>query len=288
MKSVRIAAVCVLCAAPAFSANANEVWSLDGFQAPETVLFDPANGIFYVSSIAGPPNDKDGNGFISKVSSDGTMVEAEWAKGGLDGPKGLALANGTLFVADIDRIVAVDVESGAIGDSWAAPGAQFLNDVAVDDAGRVFVSDMFTNRIYVLDDDTVSVFVEGPELLHPNGLHIDGGVLMVSGWGENIKDDFTTETPGRLVTVDLASKAISEVGPGTPVGNLDGLEPDGSGGWLATDWIAGALFAIDSDGNARQVLDLNQGSANFAYLPDEKLVVIPMMMEGRIVAYSVE
>jgi hypothetical protein len=108
------------------------------------------------------------------------------------------------------------------------------------------------------------------------------------GWGENIKDDFTTEAPGRLLAIDLSSKAISPVGTGAPVGNLDGLEPDGSGGWIVTDWMAGALLHIDADGNATQLLDLNQGSANLLYIPDEKLAIIPMMLDGRVVAYRIE
>jgi len=72
------------------------------------------------------------------------------------------------------------------------------------------------------------------------------------------------------------------------VGNLDGLESDGAGNWLATDWIGGALFRISPDGSAEQLLDLNQGSADLMYLEGDKLAVIPMMMDGRVVAYRIE
>lgn len=266
---------------------AEELWSLDGFQAPETVLFDQQQGVFFVSNIAGQPNEKDGVGFISKVSSDGEMIEPEWVSG-LDAPKGMALYGDTLYVADVDRLVAVDTANGEITGTWPAEEAQFLNDVAVDESGRVFVSDMFTDRIYVLENDAVTVFVEGPDLLHPNGLHVDDGKLVVSGWGENIQNDFTTQILGRVVTIDLESKEVSEVGSGAPIGNLDGLEQDERGNWLATDWMAGALFRIDSDGSATQLLDLNQGSANFEFLPSDNTVVIPMMMDGKIAAYRLE
>jgi hypothetical protein len=46
---------------------------------------------------------KDGNGFISKLGPDGKVVTMEWVKG-LDGPTGLALANGKLYAADVDRL----------------------------------------------------------------------------------------------------------------------------------------------------------------------------------------
>ena len=48
---------------------AEEVWSLDGFQAPESALLDSERSVLYVSSVAGEPNAKDGVGFISKVSA---------------------------------------------------------------------------------------------------------------------------------------------------------------------------------------------------------------------------
>ena len=266
---------------------ADPVWTLDGFQAPESVLLDTERNVLYVSNVAGAPNEKDGAGFISKVSPDGTMQEAEWVSG-LEAPKGMALDGATLYVTDIDRLVAVNVETGEISGTWNAEGAQFLNDPAVGADGRVFVSDMLANRIYVLANDALSVWAEGEELKHPNGLHAEGGTLTVAAWGPNIKDDFSTDAPGHLITVDLNSKAISPLGSGEPVGNLDGLEPDGAGNWLATDWVAGALYRIGPDGAAEQLMDLNQGSADLEFIESEKLVIVPMMMDGMIAAYRID
>lgn len=263
---------------------AEEVWSLDGFQAPESALFDAERSLLYVSNIAGAPDAKDGVGFISKVSTDGTMQEAEWVTG-LDAPKGLIMHDNTLYVSDIDRLVAIDVTTGDISGTWAAEGAKFLNDLAIDDAGRVFVSDMMTDSIYMLENDALSVWLQDGELQHPNGLHVDGGRLLVAAWGRDIQPDFTPKTPGHLPSVDLATKAISSVGAPQPLGNLDGLEPDGAGNWLSTDWIAGGLYRIKEDGSSEQLLDLDQGSADLEFLESEKLAIIPMMMNGKVVAH---
>jgi sugar lactone lactonase YvrE len=287
MRFIRICSASLLLIGSAGSAAADEVWSLDGFQAPESVLFDAERNVLYVSNVAGAPNEKDGAGFISRVAPDGTMQEAEWVTG-FDAPKGLVQSGNTLYVTDIDRLVAINVDSGEISGEWAAEGAQFLNDPAVDESGRVFVSDMLADRIYVLENDALSVFAEGADLQHPNGLHIDGDTLTVAAWGKNIKDDFSTETPGHLLAIDLNSKTVSSVGSGTPVGNLDGLEPDGSGGWLATDWVGGALYRIGADGAATELADLNQGSADLEYIPEEKLAIVPMMMDGKLTAYRIE
>ncbi|MER8481824.1 hypothetical protein [Mesorhizobium sp. M1322] len=263
-------------------ATAEEVWSLDGFKAPESVLFDAKRNVFYVSNIVGEPAGKDGVGYLSKVSPDGKLQAAEWVTG-FNAPKGLVMKGDTLFVTDIDRLMAVDVESGQITGTWPA-GAQFLNDPAVDEAGRVFASDMLANRIYVLDNDALSVWLESEDLLHPNGLRVEHGRLLVAGWGRDIQPDFSSKTPGHLIAIDLNTKVISDIGSGEPVGNLDGLESDGAGNWLVTDWVAGALFRIHSDGKVEQLMDLNQGSADLEFLEEKKLAIIPMMMDGKLVA----
>jgi sugar lactone lactonase YvrE len=207
---------------------------------------------------------------------------------GLNAPKGLVMDGDTLYVSDIDRLVAIVVAAGEVAGTWAAEGAQFLNDTAVDGEGRVFVSDMATNRIYVLDGGSLSVFLEGEALEHPNGLLVEDGRLLVATWGPGLQADFSTEAPGRLLAVDLATKAIAPVGPGERIGNLDGLVPDGQGGWLATDWIAGALWRIAPDGSSEQLLDLDQGSADLEYLPEANLALIPMMLDGTLAAHALE
>lgn len=268
-------------------ANAHEVWVLEGFQAPESALLDNQRNVLYVTNIAGDANAKDGIGFISKVSPGGTMLEAEWIKG-LNAPKGMVLNGNRLYVSDVDSLVEIDVEKGEVTDRWMAEGSQFLNDTAIDSAGRVYVSDMLADTIYVLENGALKVFLRDAGLLHPNGLLVDGDRLLVASWGADIQPDFSTKTPGHLLSVDLNSKAITPVGNGTPVGNLDGLEPDGSGNWLSTDWVNGALYRLHLDGKADQLLDLNQGSADLEFIESGRLAIIPMMLDGKVIAHTVE
>ncbi|RWO00115.1 hypothetical protein [Mesorhizobium sp.] len=89
----------------------------------------------------------------------------------------------------------LDVESGQITGTWPAEGAQFLNDPAIDEAGRVFASDMLANRSYVLDNDALSVWFESEDLLHPNGLRVEDGRLLVAGWGRDISRIFRPRHP---------------------------------------------------------------------------------------------
>ena len=265
--------------------SATELWSLEGFSNPESTLYDSARDVIYVSNVNGAPTDKDGAGHISRISKDGEMQDVEWVSG-LNAPKGLVQFENQLYVSDIDRLVAIDVDTGEISGTWDAEGAKFLNDLAVDENGHVYVSDMLGNGIYQFDGEKLSVWLQDKELQHPNGLQVDGDRLLVAPWGKELQDDFTTKVPGHLIAVDLSSKSISTVGSGEPVGNLDGLESDGQGSWYVSDWMAGALYKIEASGKADLLLDLNQGSADLGVINSEGMVLMPMMMDNKVVAFS--
>lgn len=263
------------------------VWTLEGLEAPESAYFDDARNILFVSNINGEPTAKDGNGYISLVSPDGQMLEAKWVTG-LNAPKGLVSDGVTLYVSDIDRLVAIDIDAGKISQTWPAEGAIFLNDTALDATGRVYVSDMITDKIHVLANDDLSVLAEGSALQHPNGLNMRDGKLLVAPWGLDLQEDFTTKTGGHLLTVDVDDGSVAPLGSGDPVGNLDGLEPDGKGHWIVSDWIAGAVYRIADDGTKELLLDLDMGSADLEYIPDQSLLVVPMMLNDTLVAYRLE
>jgi sugar lactone lactonase YvrE len=276
----------LLLTASSAAAAPAEVWRVAGLSNPESVLFDPAGNVIYVSNVAGDATAKDGKGFISRLSTDGKVLDREWVTG-LDAPKGLAQVGDKLYVTDIDRLVAIDIKTGAVAQRYPAAGAKFLNDATADERGRVFVSDMVTNQIWLLDGDQFAVWLEDAKLENPNGLKIDGDKLVVASWGA-MKPDFSTEVPGHLLKVDLKDKKISDLGDPKPVGNLDGLEPDGAGGWYLTDWVAGGLFHAEADGRAGQLLDLPSGSADIGIMPAGNLVLVPMMNEGDVVAYRMQ
>jgi len=286
MRAVFATVTSFLLAAPSAAAAPSEVWRAEGLSNPESAALDPAENVVYVSNVAGEAMAKDGKGFISRLSSDGKILALEWATG-LDAPKGMAVVGERLYVSDIDELVAIDTKTGAIAKTWPAAGAKFLNDVAADEQGRVFVSDMMTNQIWLLDGDSFAVWLEDAKLENPNGLKVAGDKLIVASWGA-MEPDWSTKVPGHLLAVEIASKKITDFGDPKPVGNLDGLEPDGAGGWYVSDWAAGGLYHAGPDGRAEQLLDLPQGSADIGILPADKIVLVPMMMDGTVVAYKVE
>lgn len=267
-------------------AEPSQVWELAGFEAPESALPVMADGVIYVSNVAGKPTDKDGNGYISKVSLDGKMLTQKWVTG-LDGPKGLAIAGNTLYVADIDKLVAIDIKAGTIAARYDAKDAKFLNDVVADAAGTVFVSDMATNTIWRLADGKFESWLNDPALINPNGLLIEGDKLLVASWGA-MTDGFSTKVPGHILQVSLADKKISALGKGQPVGNLDGFQVLDKDSFIVTDWMAGLLFNIGRDGEAKVMMPLAPGSADLAYIAEDKLAIIPMMNDGKVVAIKID
>src|SRR3990172_6136787 len=128
-----------------------QLWETGGLNNPESVVYDGKSGAIYVSNVNGAAGDKDGNGYISRLSLDGKVLDQEWVKG-LNAPKGLALSGGKLYTADIDTLVEIDIATAAITHRYQVADAKFLNDVAAAPNGDIYVSDMSMNRIHLLHD----------------------------------------------------------------------------------------------------------------------------------------
>src|SRR5262249_37869853 len=153
---------------------------------------------YLVSNINGKPDAKDNNGFISVLSPDGTVTTPKWIEGGkektkLDAPKGLGLAKGVLYVADITVVRMFDAKTGAPKGEVGIPGATFLNDIATGADGKVYVSDTGvktgasgfeptgSDAVYVIDKGKAKALAKSKELGGPNGLWVtDKGVVVAS------------------------------------------------------------------------------------------------------------
>jgi len=264
---------------------AAELWSVaEGINTPESAYVDPATGDIYASNVVGAPDGKDGMGHISKISADGKTVNAMWITG-LNAPKGLRSHEGTLWVTDIDEIVAIDMAAGKVKSRVKVAGAMFLNDTAVGPDGTVYVTDMMANKIIALKNGKTSVFTQGEEMEFPNGLLVEGDSLVVGGWGKP-KPDFTTDVPGRLFKLDLKTKQKTLITP-EPFANIDGLESDGQGGYIASDYLAGKILHITADGKVATLTTFMPSTADIGFIASDKRLIVPHMNENKIVAYDI-
>ena len=220
------------------------LWEVKDLEQPESVVQDPATGAIYVSNIAGAIMQKDGNGFISKLKPDGTFIAREWVKG-LNAPTGLALHDRTLYVADVDELVEINIASGEIANRYEAKGAIFLNDVAVGEDGTVYASDTPMNTIWRLKDGSFEPWLANDDLNGPNGLLVQGGKLIVASFGKMPSEGQKQELGG-ILAIDLEDQSLNKLGDGALIGNLDGLQSRQPGIYLVTDWAAGGLYRVDA------------------------------------------
>ena len=247
-------------------------------EVPECVLHNPADNLLYVSNVSGKPAEKNGKGFISKVDLNGQVIDLKWSAG-LNAPKGIVLHGTSLYVSDIDELVQIDLKTGTVENRYPAAGAVFLNDVAADKDGTIYVGDSSAenSKIYRLSKGKLEAWIEPPEIERLNGLYVQNDQLLAGHAGD-----------GRLVAIDLKSKKITPVAK-TDTG-IDGLKPDGKGNYLTSNWI-GRTSLITADGNTIVLMDTTDSkinSADFEYLEDKNLLLIPTFFDNRITAYKVE
>ena len=202
-----VAAACSVAPAWAFATTltAQKVWETEAqFRNPESVVYDEVRNILYVSNVDGDGLNKDGQGFISQLTPEGQIVNLEWVRG-LNAPKGMALVNDRLYVADIDELVEIDVNTGTVSHYYPVSGAQFLNDVTADSVGTVYVSDMFTNRIHRLYHGVLETWMTGSNLQSPNGLLANDGKIYVGTWGAR-RTGFDTDLLGHIKVISAADR----------------------------------------------------------------------------------
>ena len=248
--------------------------TLPSYEVPESVCFDPVSRLLFVSNIGGKPTDKDGNGFIARLTLDGSVNKMPWFGGGLNAPKGMGIYENTLFVADIDRVAAFDMQNMTNIKFYDFPEAKFLNDIAIDQQGAVYISDMKSTRIYRIYEDKTEIWLDDPILTGPNGLYVEENQLLI---GCN-----------KIVSVGLEDKKVTVWLDNT--GNIDGLEGAGDGRYLFSDW-QGSVYLVGTDKKIEKILDSSAAGINAAdieYIPSLKLLLVPTFNDNRVMAYELK
>jgi glucose/arabinose dehydrogenase len=232
-----------------------------GFSTPESALMDTAADMIYVSNINGSPGAEDDNGFISRLSPEGELIDLRWIDGAAEGvtlsaPKGMAIVGEELFVADISAVRVFDRVSGAPLADIPIEGARFLNDVAAGPDGLVYVSDSATGSIYKIGPDRSVEEIAQVEQV--NGLaFLDASLLATSV--TDIVDVFGGGTPVAAV----------------PAGGLDGLvvQPDGI---YVSSWETSAVYRISPAGEVSEVVSGVGSPADIGFDPLRRYVLIPL------------
>ena len=163
-----------------FGQKLTKVWESEAiFDTPESVLVDAVHKCIYVANIGGKlPWAKDGVGFISKLSMEGKMIEKVWVDG-LNAPKGMAIANHMLYVADVDRIVEIDIHKAKIKAEYPVKGGMNINDVAPINKKDIIFSDSGGRSVYSLKAGKYTKMVDSTFLKRPNGVLVNGNTTYI-------------------------------------------------------------------------------------------------------------
>jgi sugar lactone lactonase YvrE len=262
----------------------------EGLATPESVLYDEPGDRYLVSNINGKPLDKDDNGYIAELSPDGKVTKGKFIAAGankvkLDAPKGLGIAAGVLYVADITVVRKFDATSGAPKGEVPIAGATFLNDVAVAPDGRVFVSDSGlkagkdgfeptgTDAVYVIEKGKVKTLAKSKELGSPNGITwTDQGLLVVT---------FGTDEVYRL---DKQGKReqITKL----PTGSLDGIFASGNTLFISS-WNGEAVYRGTLGGKFEVAVANLKAPADIGFDSKRKRLLVPRFMDNVVEVYDI-
>jgi len=247
-----------------------KIWETDSIiPVPESVLFD--GNILYVSLIDGGPWDADGIGGVGKLSLNGKDFDGKWIKG-LNAPKGLGKFGNKLYVADISEVVVIDIKNGKIEKKIPLEGASGLNDITISSKGIVYVSDSKTSKIWKIQNDKPSVYLEN--IKGANGLKAIGNDLLFAQGKDLMKAD--------------AKKSVSKIAEVTE--GIDGIEPVGNGDYIVTSWV-GYIYYVQANGHFETLLDTrshNKNAADIGYDAAKKMVYVPTFMGKTVAAYKLK
>ncbi|MDY0341928.1 MAG: hypothetical protein RBR28_00015 [Lentimicrobium sp.] len=252
--------------------SAEKLWEVSGgMVTPESVLYDAASGVIYVANINENPWEKDGNGFISQLSTQGEIIKLKWATG-LDAPKGMGLTDDYLFVTNIDEVVKIDKHSGEVIQRFTHPEAVNLNDIAVSEDKRIFISDSRGPCLFELTNE-LKVLIKSDDVKASNGLDVEGKLLLV---GQR----------NRMAAIDLTTLKVSTFLNNT--GSIDGLETVGDGTYLISDW-AGKIQRVSPSQDAVILINTSADKINAAdidFNSADKILYVPTFFHNSVTAFK--
>ena len=250
--------------------NLEQAWVATGFAAPEGVTTD--GDVLYISNVAGEGNIKDGEGWISRLSLQGEVLDEKWIQG-LNAPKGMAIRDGKLFVSDFDAYHVIDVTSGQIENTYPVEGAGFLNDITVWQNG-VYLSDSGSARIFQIDVNGYKEWLADDRLGGVNGLTPDGDRLLIA-----------TMASGSLFET-LGARDLTEIASGME--NADGIAVLDDGSYLVSSW-PGQIWHVGSDG---QTTEIHNTEDTPTYQNDltrvGDMIIVPNWQPGTVTAWRIK
>lgn len=258
---------------------AGPVAQITGLSGPEAVRYDPEGDAYFVSNFNGDGGTRDANGFITRASVDGEVLDLQFMIGTeeypLHAPRGMNIEGGVLWVADVDGVHGFDRETGEHVEFHDLSGFEpgFLNDIGVNGTGVLYVTDTGKPRLYQIANGAATIAVEDSVLGPANGVTWDArnerfifapwhGVQDFAWWQPG-EDGGTLGHAGRI-----------------EAGRFDGIEPVGEGFLVATQSDSSLYYLSDS--GVEKWLDVAGPPADIGIDTRRQRVAVPYIALDRV------
>lgn len=270
----------------------------DGLRAPAAIIHDEQADAYLLSNVDGAPVAADGKGFISKLDPDGKRIMTRWIESGrnnvvLNAPKGMAIRDDELYVADIDTVRIFHRITGAPLGEVKVPGSKYLHSVSIAPDRGIVISDTGlnanaegmlltpeereesgTDSVYVIYADAKNVrtlLIAKPS--GPTGLLATESKLWTTG-GRN-GELFSIDNKGKIVDVeklpDVALEGIVAV----------------DGDLFVSSRAASAIYRGKPGGPWRIAVGDVKSAGNIGYDYKRGRLLVPLSTEDEVRVYAI-
>ena len=262
--------------------------TIEGFSSPESTIVNKND--LYISNVGKElkPTLKDGDGFISKLDTNGNIKELHFIDG-LNAPKGMGIVGNTLFVADIDTLRGFDLSTKKEVFNVVFEGVNFLNDITVKDSNTLFIGASDTSAIYEVNISNKS-YKKLMDFTVANGLFYEDGILYTAQLGSTTQNMF--DGKGKLYKIDLKdNNKLTQLG--TFEGVLDGVTKVGNKVYVS-DWgnakDTGIVRVYDLKTKEETILKLQSfmGAADFWIDEKTKKIFMPQMIGNKVTIFDLK
>ncbi|MFC2086131.1 family 16 glycoside hydrolase [Bacteroidota bacterium] len=257
--------------------NITKLWESEKeFSVSESVLYDPKRDVLYVSNFdqynMGNPSVQQ---FISKVSLDGQIIDLQWIDS-INNPLGMSIHKDQLYITERGNIAIIDLEKEKVIKRLQVDGSIFLNDIAVDKNGNIYVTDSRKDVIWKYDGNNFQEWLSGDEVGDPNVIYIHNNKVI---WG-NSGDRYLKEVNPNGDNIRNIVKLDK--------GFIDGIRIDNNGNYLVSLW-RGIIYQITPEGEKKIIFDTSTPGdycADFEYIKDKNLLIVPTFFGNTVVGYK--
>jgi len=254
--------------------SVKKAWEVPtGLKMPESAVYDKKRDVLYISNYFGG-----GNEFISKLNTNGEILDLKWVSGFVR-PTGMYIYKNELYVVERTGVAVIDIDKGTIVKRYPVERPRFLNDISFDKDGNAYISDNGASRILQLKNGNIDVWLESEELAEANAIFVDGDKLIAGNC-----------QTGCLKSVDLNTKEIKNIACLGYRSNIDGIKRYDKDHYLVSDYN-GRLLKVSNKGVVTELLNLTVSGgkcADFEYIEEQKLIVIPSLFFRKLYTYKIK